>query len=279
MAFLRALKIPTRALMVANTHFVIEYYLAGYGWVRAETTSGMSVYPSENNTVMWIATPEDENASPYNGIVCYWGTDNKNLLYDILYDQAEQKEIVVGLSAEPEQMKDLLKQTKYLWRLYQRYLNQNLSPHTLLFFNQGVAHQFQAVERFQEYDLEGFARQVELARQAFERIENEQISQVSKISENSTSQTFDLMQNYPNPFNLETLIKYSLSQPGNVILRIFNVAGQEVKVLMNEYKLAGNHEVLWDATTNQGQSVASGIYFFQLEFLGQIQKREAILLK
>jgi hypothetical protein len=75
---------------------------------------------------------------------------------------------------------------------------------------------------------------------------------------------YELSQNFPNPFNPTTTISYQLAKPGDISLRIFNIAGQEVQVLDTGYKQAGNHQISWNGKDNNGQSVASGIYFYQL---------------
>ena len=72
--------------------------------------------------------------------------------------------------------------------------------------------------------------------------------------------TFTLSQNYPNPFNLTTHIKYNITTAGLVTLRIFNMAGQEVKTLVNDYQNPGVHSVNWTA-----EGIASGIYLYQLK--------------
>lgn len=69
-----------------------------------------------------------------------------------------------------------------------------------------------------------------------------------------------LAQNYPNPFNLETVIRYSLPATGFVSLRVFNILGQEVTMLVNEKMGLGSHAVMWKAT-----GLSSGIYFYRLQ--------------
>ncbi|HCA81639.1 MAG TPA: hypothetical protein DEP53_18070 [Bacteroidetes bacterium] len=70
--------------------------------------------------------------------------------------------------------------------------------------------------------------------------------------------SFSLFQNYPNPFNPSTTITYSLPEAAFVSLRIVNVLGQEVGLLVNEKKEAGTFRVIWNS------NVASGIYFYRL---------------
>jgi hypothetical protein len=65
-----------------------------------------------------------------------------------------------------------------------------------------------------------------------------------------------LHQNYPNPFNASTEIRFTLAQPGHVDLQIFNVGGQSVANLINEYHPAGEYSMTWDA-----EDLSSGVYF------------------
>jgi multiple sugar transport system substrate-binding protein len=81
---------------------------------------------------------------------------------------------------------------------------------------------------------------------------------------------FSLDQNYPNPFNSVTTITYQLAEPSNVTVRIFNLLGQEVSALVNQYQDAGNHEIQWDAVNQP-----AGVYTCRLETeaSGRIQIR------
>lgn len=90
---------------------------------------------------------------------------------------------------------------------------------------------------------------------------------------------FALQQNYPNPFNPTTTIAYQLARNSNVVLKIYNVAGQEVKTLVNEKQSAGPQRVVWDGSDNSGQQVASGIYLYKLDAGDQTAIRKMILLK
>ncbi|MCG8605004.1 carboxypeptidase regulatory-like domain-containing protein [bacterium] len=95
----------------------------------------------------------------------------------------------------------------------------------------------------------------------------------------STPETFDLAQNYPNPFNPETTIKYQLGQASRVSLKIFNVLGQEIRDLVNEELLAGNHTAVWDGRDNFGRQVASGVYLFRITAGDFRMSRRMLLLK
>ena len=96
-------------------------------------------------------------------------------------------------------------------------------------------------------------------------------------SRGSPSKSF-LAQNYPNPFNHETVIRYELLTDGEVRLIVYNMLGQEVKVLVTGLKPAGVHEVLWDGTNNFGEKVSSGIYFYSLQ-MGKNSDTKKMLLR
>ncbi|NUQ80000.1 MAG: choice-of-anchor D domain-containing protein [Bacteroidetes bacterium] len=73
-----------------------------------------------------------------------------------------------------------------------------------------------------------------------------------------------LSQNYPNPFNPTTVIPFSLPAETAVTIRVYNVMGQEVAVLMNnELKPAGFHTATWNGKTTEGVA-SSGVYFYQI---------------
>lgn len=76
--------------------------------------------------------------------------------------------------------------------------------------------------------------------------------------------SFQLNQNFPNPFNPSTEIKYDLPTRAKVLLKVFNLLGQEVATLVDEDKLAGNYSATWDGRSDSGAPVASGIYFYKL---------------
>ncbi|MCX6142039.1 MAG: T9SS type A sorting domain-containing protein [Ignavibacteriales bacterium] len=91
--------------------------------------------------------------------------------------------------------------------------------------------------------------------------------------------TFTLGNNYPNPFNPSTTIRYNIPVTGYVRLRVFDVAGREVASLVNGVQSAGSYVVNWHGTDDAGRSLASGVYFYTLESLGQQITRRMVLLK
>lgn len=85
--------------------------------------------------------------------------------------------------------------------------------------------------------------------------------------------------NYPNPFNLQTEIVYSLPTDSYVKLTIYNIQGQKVRQLVDEYQSAGTKEVIWNGRDETGNGVASGIYFYRIQAGPNTETNCMVLLK
>ncbi len=92
-----------------------------------------------------------------------------------------------------------------------------------------------------------------------------------------------LIGNYPNPFNPSTTISFNLNQDAHVVLSIINTRGQKVRTLVNNDKITGQHQVVWDGRDNNGKIVASGVFFSTLDIVGKdldfTSVKKIILLK
>jgi hypothetical protein len=86
--------------------------------------------------------------------------------------------------------------------------------------------------------------------------------------------SISLSQNYPNPFNPSTTIRYSIPISEFVTLKIYDVLGNEIVILVNEDKPAGSYEVEFDAAV-----LVSGIYFYKLQAGNFIEMKKMILMK
>ncbi len=93
------------------------------------------------------------------------------------------------------------------------------------------------------------------------------------------SKGFELRQNYPNPFNPETSISFSIPSAGTASLTIYDIAGKEIRSLVNGHLAAGEYLERWDGRDQAGALVASGIYFYQLAFDQFKQVRRLVLMK
>ncbi|MFA5805223.1 MAG: phospholipase D-like domain-containing protein [Melioribacteraceae bacterium] len=93
-------------------------------------------------------------------------------------------------------------------------------------------------------------------------------------SDNSVPSEYQLAQNYPNPFNPSTTIQYSLKESGKVELTVYNMLGQKVLSLVNEFQNPGSHLVKFDAS-----QLASGIYIYRIKANGFSASKKLLLLK
>ena len=95
------------------------------------------------------------------------------------------------------------------------------------------------------------------------------------FSENAPGVTvseFQLYQNYPNPFNPATTIRYSISQENFVSIKVYNLLGEEVAALVNDYKIPGSYNIIFNAA-----SLSSGVYFYKIS-AGEFSKNKKMIL-
>ena len=89
----------------------------------------------------------------------------------------------------------------------------------------------------------------------------------------------NIFYNYPNPFNAKTTIQYHIYRETFVRVTIYNINGSKINQLVNGFQRAGDHKVEWNATNNENQLVAGGLYFFSIETTKSREIRKMILLK
>jgi hypothetical protein len=102
-------------------------------------------------------------------------------------------------------------------------------------------------------------------------------SYVENEKARSAPKKLELFPNYPNPFGGRTTLEYALPERADVRIVIFDILGRRVRVLHDENRRAGFHQLQWNGRNNIGQPVASGLYLVRLEALGQ-QKTQKITL-
>ena len=93
-------------------------------------------------------------------------------------------------------------------------------------------------------------------------------------SEITVPEEYVLYQSYPNPFNPSTTIKYSVPNSEVVSLKVYDILGREVAVLLDEYKTAGTYSIDFNASR-----FASGVYFYQLNSGSFVETKKMILMK
>ena len=90
---------------------------------------------------------------------------------------------------------------------------------------------------------------------------------------------FNLKQNYPNPFNPATIISYDLPVDSKVTIKVYDILGNEVKTLVNEFKTAGSYKITFDANNNNQQQLSSGMYIYKLEAGNFSASKKMILVR
>lgn len=85
--------------------------------------------------------------------------------------------------------------------------------------------------------------------------------------------------NNPNPFNPETRIRYELSRSTAVDLDVYDLLGRRVRSLVQKRRIAGEHTVRWDATDDNGQPLASGVYFYRLRAGDEVRSQKMTLIR
>jgi len=97
---------------------------------------------------------------------------------------------------------------------------------------------------------------------------------VEPIAMQNISKSFDLLQNYPNPFNPSTTIAYEVPEELRVTLTVYNVLGEQVAVLVDETKSAGNYRINFTA-----DNLPSGLYLYNLKIGSKSITRKMVLSK
>ncbi|MCB0742751.1 MAG: T9SS type A sorting domain-containing protein, partial [Ignavibacteriae bacterium] len=105
------------------------------------------------------------------------------------------------------------------------------------------------------------------------------VNTTTSVNENNLTEQFQLYQNYPNPFNPSTIIKFTIPSSANdklrtVLLKVYDVLGNEITTLVNEIKSPGNYEVQFDAS-----NLSNGVYYYKLSTGNFVQVKKMMLLK
>ncbi|MDE3258046.1 MAG: 5'-nucleotidase C-terminal domain-containing protein [Gemmatimonadota bacterium] len=104
---------------------------------------------------------------------------------------------------------------------------------------------------------------------------------VARVEDESplAPETLALYPNTPNPFNPSTRIVYRIHEPAQVDLTIYNLLGQQVRVLVRDHQSPGRYEVLWDGKDGFGRYASSGVYFYRLAHPGGAITNRMLLVK
>ncbi len=103
---------------------------------------------------------------------------------------------------------------------------------------------------------------------------NKNLFVTSVLSDKISPDKFELEQNYPNPFNPSTTISFTIPVEGKVKLSVYNILGERVTTLVDDFKLKGNYKVQFNA-----HNLASGIYIYSLQFNNKIINKKMVMVK
>jgi hypothetical protein len=98
-------------------------------------------------------------------------------------------------------------------------------------------------------------------------------------AEASSPEGYALCQNHPNPFNPETEIRFALPEASHIVVKIFNIVGEEIRTLVEAPYQAGDHTIRWDGRDKHGKPAASGIYIYRLQAGAFSQVRKMSLVR
>jgi hypothetical protein len=101
---------------------------------------------------------------------------------------------------------------------------------------------------------------------------------ITGVNENKFSNLLHL-ENYPNPFQISTNISYSLEKQTKVVLRIYDIFGNLIKILADEFQEVGNYEIKWDGTNVMNEKVSTGNYYCQFLTNNSELTKQIIIIK
>ncbi|MGH7492756.1 MAG: S8 family serine peptidase [bacterium] len=113
----------------------------------------------------------------------------------------------------------------------------------------------------------------------FNKTSSQNLPRPRDFSNSLLPKAFVLFENYPNPFNPETTIKYQISEKTQVILGIYDLMGQEVRMLVNRDQDAGIYEISWDGKDDAGYELPSGVYVCRIKAGEFSQSKKMTLIK
>ena len=91
--------------------------------------------------------------------------------------------------------------------------------------------------------------------------------------------SFRLDQNQPNPFNPSTTIGYAVERDGDVNISVYDVLGRRIATLVNEFQTAGYRSIVWDAKSDEGLRVSSGVYFYRMQVGSHVVSQKMLLTR
>ena len=108
---------------------------------------------------------------------------------------------------------------------------------------------------------------------------NETVSTITDDGLQEGFKSFNLMDNYPNPFNPFTTLRYEILKDEKVEITVYDMSGRVVRKLLNNVQKAGQNHVQWNGLNDQGMTVSSGSYLYNIQAGGHGETRKMVLLR
>jgi hypothetical protein len=105
------------------------------------------------------------------------------------------------------------------------------------------------------------------------------ITGVEKRKRNDIPKSFWLSQNFPNPFNPGTEIQFALPMPSDLVIKIYDITGKKMNILVQEHYQSGYYAIHWDGKDSSGKPVPNGTYLYQLQAGDYTQAKKMLLIR
>ncbi len=203
-------------------------------------------------------------------------TTNQPLVYAFTRPYASSNGIVaVNMSATAQQVSMVLDYTNLAAPIVDGktyYLNN-------LYADSSISFQFTGGRDSLSFSLDAFGSAIFIIADSVVHLQLPSITAVGREEVRRTVTTFRLSQNYPNPFNPSTRLDYDLPVRSPVSLKIYDLLGREVLVLVDQTKAAGRFTTTWNGLNSSGIPVGSGVYFARLQAGTYVSVKKLLLIR
>ncbi|MHA1345440.1 MAG: transglutaminase-like domain-containing protein [Candidatus Heimdallarchaeaceae archaeon] len=187
-ALLRSLGIPARSIFIGPLiHYLIEFYIHPYGWVRLESTGGVTPWPFHTATITYCVDPQDETSQSvqnglghYNGWVVYWGTTNPSVQWGIIGERCSVDHY--RITTTQDNFEHAINLTKNIWKYNKEMIGDQSSTTSEKVLARSKKYQNEAINSFLKDDFEGYLESMTKALSIFDGTSNNLTVIISSIS-------------------------------------------------------------------------------------------------
>jgi len=242
--------------------FIITVLIFIYGSIFAQNPDDIEIFGNWDGQLASGEVDEDITLTVTNDtIVCDWDKDSLgDVIFIITQYDNSMKRAVLKIVEHPDVPIQVGMYIKITWTIV------STSEITISYYNTHMTEPEALNDTFIAFGTYAYTR--------------------NPTSVNSSHpfsvKAFELSQNYPNPFNPDTDIRYQIPDcryPSHTTLTIYNILGQEVRVLVDEIQEPGLYTVTWDGRDRLGHEVPSGIYFYRIQANEFTATKRMVLMK